>query len=138
MDPITLGKLLSIADAIEERREDNQLASSAFSQIIAAQTRAKDLTRREQDILRILRAMGWIVSGEARTLCLTQRFTDFISAWNEGDLLCINKGLANYPPYASFSVCLREEKAIRIPNRDDKEAKEELREIVEFLKNPMY
>jgi hypothetical protein len=126
LDPITLGKLLSVADAMEECREDNQLTSSAFSQIIAEQTRAKDLTRREQDILRILSAMGWIVSEGTGTLCLTQRFTEFISAWNEGELLRINQGLADYPPYASFLVCLREEKVIRIPKRDDKEAKKEL------------
>ena len=126
MDPITLGRLLSIADAVEEHRDRNRLTSSMFRQIIAQQTQAKDLARRERDILRILSAMGWMVSGGTGTLCLNQRFTEFISAWNGKNLLHINQCLSDYPPYASFLVCLRQEKVIPIPNRDDKEAKRRL------------
>ena len=60
-------------------------------------------------------------------LCLTEDFHKFIRAWNFGDhLLPMNQGLKNYPPYARFLRCLERERGIKIPQRQDKEARRNL------------
>jgi hypothetical protein len=125
MDPITLKKLLSIVDALEQRREDDQIDASTFARVVAEQTQAKHKKRRERDIRRILEASGW-VEPEAERLHLTQHYFDFISAWNEGDLIQLNNRLADYPPYRRFLICLQQEGVLPVPARDDKETKSRL------------
>ncbi|MCB0190855.1 MAG: hypothetical protein KDJ65_02825 [Anaerolineae bacterium] len=131
MDPITLEKLLPIADAIEERRENNRIPVLGFEQIIVEQTRAKNLERRSRDILRVVTTMGWITNEHTDMLYLTQQYVNFIEAWNKGDLQSINEALAQYPPYERFLHCLRSEKIISVPKRGDKEARERLKNLLE-------
>ncbi len=133
MDPITMNKLLSVADGIETHRETdrdkNQLSLDAFYKVVESQGTVKRLNRRVQDILRIFEASQWIARADQdrNMLCLTEKYDNFIHAWNSGDyLLPMNEGLANYPPYARFLKCLKQEQTIEIPRREDKEARREL------------
>ena len=134
MDPITVNKLLSVADAIEEHRVGNQLTSAAFNRIIAKQGQVKDIARRVRDILRVFEAFRFLVPKglNQEVLCLTQDYQNFISAWNSGNLLAMNQELANYPPYTRFLICLQTEKTIRIPQRQDRGVREDLGR---YLKN---
>ena len=129
MDPITVNKLLSIADAIETRRFENELPMNTFHKIIESQGQVKDLRRRVRDILRVFKASGW-VNQRARsqdTLYLTEDYHNFICAWNSGDyLLPMSQGLANYPPYSDFLDCLRHKEKIVIPQRHDKKSRRDL------------
>ena len=137
MDPITVNKLLSVVDAIEIHREieidtdrdKNQLSLDAFYKVVESQGQVKRLNRRVQDILRIFEASHWIArtDQDRNMLCLTEKYDNFIHAWNSGDyLLPMNEGLTNYPPYARFLKCLKHEQTIEIPRREDKEARREL------------
>ncbi len=133
MDPITMNKLLSVADGIETHRETardkNQLSLDAFYKVVESQGTVKRLNRRVQDILRIFEASQWIARADQdrNMLCLTEKYDNFIHAWNSGDyLLPMNEGLANYPPYARFLKCLKQEQTIEIPRREDKEDRREL------------
>ena len=129
MDPITISKLLSVADAIEEKRVKNELSMDAFGKIVKSQGKVKDLDRRVQDILRVFEASHWVVRNpqDQHALCLTEDYNKFIHAWDSGDyLLPMNEGLANYPPYARFLNCLKHEQKIEIPKRQDKEARRNL------------
>ena len=129
MDPITVNKLLSVADAIETRRVENELSLDTLRKIIESQGKIKRLERRVKDILRIFEASHWINrNGQVpHILHLTENFHEFIHAWNSGDyLLPMNQGLTNYPPYARFLDCLKREQEIEIPRRQDKEARSEL------------
>lgn len=126
MDPITINKLLSVADAIETHRVESQLSLNAFHRIIESQGNIKHLTRRVRDILRVFETSNWLVQSEQNRdmLCLTEDFHNFIRAWNSGDyLLPMNQGLKNYPPYARFLHCLESEKKIEFPQRQDKEGR---------------
>lgn len=126
MDPITINKLLSVADAIESHRVENELSLDAFHKIIESQGNIKHLARRVQDILRVFEASHWLARREKdkNMLCLTENFHKFIHAWNSGDyLLPMNQGLKNYPPYERFLNCLECEKEIEIPRRQDKESR---------------
>lgn len=130
MDPITVNKLLSVVDAIDDTdRVENQLSLDAFYKIVESQGQVKRLNRRVQDILRIFESSQWIERNDQdrNMLCLTEKYDNFIHAWNSGDyLLPMNEGLTNYPPYARFLECLKHEQAIEIPRREDKEARREL------------
>ena len=130
MDPITMNKLLSVADAIEETRQvANQLSLNTFYKIVDSIGKVKHLDRRVQDILRVFEASHWITRNDQdqNMLCLTEKYDKFIHAWNSGDyLLPMNEGLTNYPPYRRFLECLKYEQAIEIPQREYKEARKEL------------
>ena len=130
MDPITMNKLLSVVDAIDDTdRIENQLSLDAFYKIVESQGKIKRLNRRVQDILRIFESSQWIARNDQdrNMLCLTKKYDNFIQAWNSGDyLLPMNEGLTNYPPYARFLECLKREQAIEIPRRENKEARRDL------------
>lgn len=129
MDPITINKLLSVADAIETHRVESRLSLNTFHRIIESQGNIKHLARRVRDILRVFEASNWLVQSkqDQDILCLTEDFHNFIRAWNSGDhLLPMNQGLKNYPPYARFLNCLEHEREIEIPQRQDKEARRNL------------
>ena len=130
MDPITMNKLLSVVDAIDDtHKTENQLSVDAFYKIVESQGKIKRLDRRVQDILRIFESSQWIARDDQdrNILCLTEKYDNFIQAWNSGDyLLPMNEGLTNYPPYARFLECLKHEQVIEIPRREDKEARREL------------
>lgn len=125
MEPITINRLLSVADAIETYRVVDKLSLDAFYKIVGNQG-VKRLDRRVQDILRVFEASSWISRSVQNRdiLRLTENYDKFINAWNSGDyLLPMNQGLANYPPYADFLKCLKNEKKIKIPQRQDKESR---------------
>ena len=129
VDPITVNKLLSVADAIETHRIESQISLDTFEKIIDNQGQIKHLARRVRDILRVFEASHWITRSTQNQdmLCLTENYHTFIRAWNSGDyLLPINQGLTNYPPYARFLNCLEHEKSIQIPQRHDKDARRKL------------
>ena len=129
MDPITMNKLLSVADAIETQRIEDKLSMSTFHKIIESQGKVKNLTRRASDILRVFEASHWIVRSDQdqNILCLTENYDRFIGAWNSGDyLLPMNQGLANYPPYSDFLKCLKQEQEIKMPQRQNKESRTDL------------
>ena len=129
MDPITVNKLLSVADAIETHRVDSQLSLETFHDLIASQGQLKNPIRRARDILRVFESSRWItrIAQTPDTLCLTEDFHEFICAWNSGDyLLPMNQALAHYPPYARFLECLKAEKSIKIPERYDKKSRSNL------------
>ena len=122
MDPITLNKLLSVADAIETQREENQIPLNTFYTIVDSQGRIRHLERRVRDILRIFEATCWLTrsSQDLNVLCLTEDFDKFILAWNSREhLLQMNRCLERYPPYNYFLECLRHEESILIPRRQD-------------------
>ena len=129
MDPITINKLLSVADSVEMQRTESQLSLDTFYQIVESQGQIKHPVRRGRDILRVFEASRWITRSQQNQdiLCLTENFHNFIRAWNSGDhLLPMNQGLKNYPPYARFLNCLEHEREIKIPQRQDKEARRNL------------
>ena len=131
MEPITLNKLLSVADAIEDLRIENQLLLDAFYEIVESQSerKIKHLDRRVQDILRVFKDLHWVIPSlqDQHILCLTEKYDCFIHAWDSGNhLLPMNEGLTNYPPYARFLKCLKHEQEIKIPQRQDKEARKNL------------
>ncbi len=131
MDPITINKLLSVADAIDTHRTDNQLSLNTFYKIIDIESRGKikDLDRRVKDILRIFKESQWMTQREGKSdiLYLTEKYHSFIDAWNIGNqLLPMNEGLTNYSPYASFLKCLKDQGQIKIPEHHNKEAKKTL------------
>lgn len=129
MDPITLNKLLSVANAIEGNREGNQLSLDAFYVIIDSQGRARHLERRVKDVLRVFEAAGWltILPKDPNTLHLNEEFEEFILAWNsEEHLLPMNDSLRNYPPYNTFLKCLKRERRIGVPSRAEKSSRSEL------------
>ena len=129
MDPITLNKLLSVADAIDTLRIKNKLQMDAFYKIVESQGKVKHLDRRVRDILRVFETSNWIfpIANDRNILRLTETYDQFIDAWNSGDyLLPMNQGLKNYPPYARFLRCLKEEKKIEIPQRQNKEYRRKL------------
>ena len=118
MDPITINKLLSVADAIEIHRVKNHLSLDTFYEIVDSQGGIKHLDRRVQDILRVFEDSDWInrTAENRDSLHLTKNYDKFIDAWNSGDyLLPMNQGLINYPPYADFLNCLKHEQKIEIP-----------------------
>ena len=128
MEPITINRLLSVADAIETYRVVDQLSLDAFYKIVGNHG-VKRLDRRVQDILRVFEASRWISRSVQNRgiLRLTENYDKFINAWNSGDyLLPMNQGLANYPPYADFLKCLKNEQKIKIPQRQDKESRSSL------------
>lgn len=130
MDPISVNKLLSVADGIEtHRRCESQLSLHTFHEIVESQGRVKHLERRVRDILRVFVAAKWITpsTGNSRVLGLTENYRMFIDAWDSGaHLLPMNEGLRNYPPYASFLDCLKDKKEIQIPKRQSKTDKRNL------------
>ena len=126
MDPVTINKLLYVADAIETHRVESQLSLDTFHKIIESQGNIKHLERRVRDILRVFESSHWLARSEqnGNMLYLTENFHKFIHAWNSGDyLLPMNQGLKNYPPYERFLNCLECEKEIEIPKRQDKESR---------------
>ena len=129
MDPITINKLLSVADAVETHRVEHNLPLDKFHKIVAGQGQVKDLARRVRDILRVFKASDW-VNQKTRNqdmLYLTENYHNFICAWNSGDyLLPMNQGLANYPPYSRFLDCLRHKEKIEIPQRQNKQSRRDL------------
>lgn len=129
MDPITINKLLSVADAIETHRVESELSLDTFHKIISSQGKIKHLERRVRDILRIFEVSRWVIRNDHNRdiLYLTENYHKFIHAWNSGDyLLPMNQGLRNYPPYARFLNCLKQEKKIEIPHRQNKESRRNL------------
>ena len=129
MDPITINKLLSVADDIETHRVESELSLDTFHKIIGSQGKIKHLERRVRDILRIFEVSCWVIRNDCNRdiLYLTENYHKFIHAWNSGDhLLPMNQGLRNYPPYARFLNCLKQEKKIEIPHRQNKESRRNL------------
>ena len=129
MDPITVNKLLSVADGIEERHDDSQLPLDVFQEIVVGQGQIKHPARRARDILRVFETSRWITRSiqNRNSLDLTENFHEFVRAWNSGDyLLPMNQALTNYPPYARFLECLKQEKSIKIPQRQNKESRSDL------------
>ena len=130
-----MNKLLSVADGIEARHDDSQLPLDVFQEIVVGQGQIKHPARRARDILRVFETSHWITRSTQNrdTLCLTEYFHEFIRSWNSGDyLLLMNQALANYPPYARFLDCLKQEKSIKIPQRQNKESRSDLgRELKE-------
>ncbi len=129
MDPITMNKLLSVADAIETHRVKNKLPLDILYEIVDNQGEIKRLDRRVKDILRIFKDAQWITMNEVdqKILYLTENYNKFISAWNSGNhLLPMNRGLRNYPPYSDFLECLKQEQEIIIPQRKDKDSRRDL------------
>ena len=129
MDPITVNKLLSVADGVETLRDDSQLSLDMFQEIVVGQGEIKHPARRARDILRIFETSCWIARSAQNqdTLHLTENFHEFIRAWNSGDyLLPMNQALTNYPPYARFLECLKQEESIKIPPRQNKESRSNL------------
>ena len=129
MDPITINKLLSVADAIETHKVESELSLDTLHKIINSQGQIKHLERRVRDILRVFEASSWITrNNQSRDiLYLTENYHKFIYAWNSGDhLLSMNQGLRNYPPYARFLDCVKQEEEIQIPQRQDKESRRNL------------
>lgn len=129
MDPITISKLLSVADAIETHRVESELSLDTFYKIINSQGQIKHLKRRVRDILRIFEASRWVIRNDSNRdiFCLTKNYHKFIHAWNSGDyLLPMNQGLTNYPPYSRFLNCLKQEEKIEIPHRQNKESRRNL------------
>lgn len=129
MDPITVNKLLSVADGIETRRDNTQLSLDAFQEIVVGQGEIKHPARRARDILRIFETSRWITRStqNRNTLYLTEYFHEFIRAWNAGDyLLPMNQALTKYPPYFRFLQWLKQKKSIKIPQRQDKESRRQL------------
>ena len=55
MDPITLNKLLSVADGIERERTGNQISLDTLYAIVDSLGKIKRLKRRVRDILRGLK-----------------------------------------------------------------------------------
>lgn len=128
MEPITINRLLSVADAIETCRVVDKLSLDAFYKIVGDHG-VKRLDRRVQDILRVFEVSRWISRSVQNRdiLRLTENYDKFINAWNSGDyLLPMNQGLTNYPPYADFLECLKNEQKIKIPQRQDKESRSSL------------
>lgn len=129
MDPITINKLLSVADAIETHKVESELSLNTLHKIINSQGQIKHLERRVRDILRVFEASSWITRNDQNRdiLYLTENYHKFIHAWDSGDyLLPMNQGLRNYPPYARFLDCLKQEKKIEIPQRQSKESRRNL------------
>jgi hypothetical protein len=126
VDPILLNKLLAIADEIEEHNKEEGLTFSHLQQIVARQSRAENLIRRTQDILRVLFELKWLSRQSESEFSVTPNFTGFIRAWEHNDLLAMNRFLALYPPYAWFLNCLCQEQVIQVPKQQDKKAKKEL------------
>ena len=124
-----MNKLLSVADGVETLREHSQLPLDVFQEIVVGQGHLKNPARRSRDILRIFETSCWIArhAQNRDILSLTENFHEFIRAWNAGDyLLPMNQALTNYPPYARFLDCLKIEKSIPIPQRNDKESRKNL------------
>ena len=124
-----MNKLLSVADGIEARHDDSQLPLDVFQEIVVGQGQIKHPARRARDILRVFETSHWITRSTQNrdTLCLTEYFHEFIRSWNSGDyLLPMNQALTNYPPYGRFLECLKQEEAIKIPQRQDKESRRNL------------
>lgn len=124
-----MNKLLSVADGIEARHDDSQLPLGVFQEIVVEQGQIKHPARRTRDILRVFETSHWITRSTQNrdTLCLTEYFHEFIRPWNFGDyLLPMNQALTNYPPYRRFLKCLKQEEAIKIPQRQDKESRRNL------------
>ena len=118
-----------MADAIETHRVGSQLSLETFHDLIASQGQLKNPIRRARDILRVFESSHWITRSAQTpdTLCLTEDFHEFVRAWNSGDyLLPMNQALTNYPPYARFLECLKQEKSIEIPQRQNKESRRNL------------
>ena len=129
MDPITINKLLFVVDAIETHRVESELSLDTLHKIINSQGQIKHLERRVRDILRVFEASRWITRNNRNRdiLYLTENYHNFIRAWDSGDyLLPMNQGLTNYPPYARFLDCLKHEKKIKIPQRQNKESRRNL------------
>ena len=130
-----MNKLLSVADAIETHRVDSQLSLETFHDIVAIQGQIKHPARRARDILRVFEDSCWMAPSPQKreTLCLNENFHKFIRAWNTGNhLLPMNQALTNYPPYARFLECLKQEESIKIPQRQNKESRSDLgRELKE-------
>ncbi len=124
-----MNKLLSIADSIETHRDDNKLSLDILYEIVDSQGKIKRLDRRVKDILRIFSESKWLTQckQDHNVLCLTENYDNFIGAWNSGNhLLPMNQGLRNYPPYADFLECLKNEGEIKIPQRNDKASRRDL------------
>ena len=129
MDPITVNKLLSVADAMETHRVDSQLSLAVFQKIVVGQGQIKHPARRTRDILRVFEESCWIARSPQNQdiLCLTENFHKFIRGWDSGNyLLPMNQALTNYPPYARFLNCLEQKKTIEIPQRQNKESRRNL------------
>ena len=129
MDPITMNKLLSVADGIETLRVENELSLDTFHKIVKGEGKIKNLDRRVKDILRIFGESQWITHSKTdqNVLSLTQNYHSFIRSWDSGNhLLPMNQGLTNYPPYARFLDYLKYKEEIKIPQRQDKESRREL------------
>ena len=124
-----MNKLLSVADAIETNRIDDQLSLGKFHMIVQSRGPLKHPERRARDILRVFQQSAWMdLNPQNRdTLYITKDFHEFIRAWNSGDyLLPMNQALTNYPPYSRFLECLKKEVSIKIPERQDKESRSKL------------
>ena len=84
-----------------------------------------------RDILRVLKVTNWLYesSQDPKILYLCEDFDRFILAWDSEDhLLRMNSCLARYLPYKNFLECLRDEKSIPVPRRQDRFSRRHLGE----------
>ena len=131
MDPITLNKLLSVADGIERERTGNQISLDTLYAIVDSLGKIKRLKRRVRDILRVLNEAKWLKqsSHNPNLLYVHEDFDEFMLAWDsENHLLRMNQCLESYRPYKEFLQCLRGEEKIPIPRRQDSIARRQLGE----------
>lgn len=108
MDPLTLEKLLSISDSIEDRRTGNIITDATYRTIIKQNfaSTSKLLERRAKDVFRILDALSFLSKTDEDEIYIKPSFDDFISAWTMADIGQMNKCLSVYTPYNQFLKCL--------------------------------
>lgn len=113
-------------DRIDQLRQKGEEITFASLETTRVQGRMGPTERRIRDIFRVVRALGWLSRQGGSSFRVTEEFDRFITAWNEGDLVCMNQGLLRYEPYARFLECLRAKAAVPLPRRNDKDAKTSL------------
>jgi len=128
MDPITINKLLNISNDLLLVNENKSISDRQFSRVIQVNYKSKNLERRVRDVYRVLNEMKFISSNE-QGFNLSTNYFDFIEAWNEGNLLTMNRCLTEYQPYKTFQIVLKHEKSIKIPKN-----KAEKQYLTNFLK----
>jgi hypothetical protein len=117
VDPISLNTLLSVADTLASEVSGVSMHLPRFEAIVSKHSKAKNLRRRAQDILRICQELEW-VEVEGDQLNATGAFHAFVSAWDKGDLIAIGSALAKYSPYADFLASLRHKGSIGLADVD--------------------
>jgi hypothetical protein len=117
VDPITLNKLLSVGDTLAQDLPGASMPLAHFDAVVSKHSKAKNMRRRAQDILRVCQDLEWVTI-EGAQLNVTEMFRAFVSAWDAGDLLLIGRALAKYAPYAEFLASLQQKGIINLAESD--------------------